>query len=46
MTVHHAQRLTAGVGLLAVIILLLAAAQHVAFGQAEKRALIVQTELP
>ena len=46
MTVHHAQRLTAGVGLLAAIILLLAAAQHVAFGQAEQRTLTMQTELP
>ncbi|MCH2486870.1 MAG: hypothetical protein MK010_03885 [Erythrobacter sp.] len=45
MSVDHAQRLTAGVGLFAAIVLLLAAAQHVAFGQAEQRVLTNQTEL-
>lgn len=46
MTVHHAQRLAAGLGLLAAIVLLTATAQHVAFGQTQPRALTIHSEHP
>jgi len=46
MSVHHAQRLAAGLGILAAIVLLTATAQHVAFGRSETSALTLQTELP
>lgn len=36
MSAHHAQRLAAGLGILAAIVLLTATAQHVAFGKAEQ----------
>ena len=45
MSVRHAQRLTAGIGLLAAVVLLLAAAQNVAFSTAEQRALSSEPEI-
>jgi len=42
MSVHHAQRLAAGIGILAAIVLLTSTAQHVAFGHAKQSMLTTE----